>query len=76
MTLEEDVSNFDRENSEFLEEGDIPEEAKGNWIAISRGEIIAIESSEMQAYQKAESRSDSENFLLTKVPDDSKARLI
>lgn len=76
ITKKRDEGNFDARNSEFLKDGDIPEKAKGKWIAISEGQLIALADSEMEAYQIAASKSNNEDFLLTKIPDDSKARVL
>lgn len=71
-----DKNDFDPQNGKALSDNDIPESAKGKWIAIEKGDIIATENSEMEVYKVADAKADSENFLITKIPEDSKARVL
>lgn len=73
----DNTTNFNRKNAKALSRPEVRKEKyKGKWIAIDEGEVIASGTSELEVYQEADSETDSDNFLITKIPEESKARVI
>lgn len=61
-------SKFDSKNRDVFLEVDLSGYA-GEWVVIEKGEVIASGDTELEAVKKAEEKAETEEFLVSKIPD-------